>query len=329
MNLLARIRLDSRSSRHPYRAPWRKYLIDARVVFQHSSFRKITARVAKAARAVFLLRQIFSGGNNVNAPPAISDAIPINGMHMYYEIYGHGEPLLLLHGFLGIGDDWALIFKDLQPPEGYQFIVPDLRGHGRSTNPSMTFTHRQSALDVFALLDHLKIAQCKAIGMSCGAKTLLHMATQQPSRIDAMVLVSATSYFPKEARKLMAQITLEGKTEADWQLLPSRHRHGDAQIRALFAQGRAMKGSFEDVNFTPPLLSTITARTLLVHGDCDFYPVPIAAEMHQAIPKSYLAIIPNAGHGPIFGEHAAYFRQIALPFLRGQWEQKPPPSPLP
>jgi pimeloyl-ACP methyl ester carboxylesterase len=248
---------------------------------------------------------------------------------MYYEIHGRGEPLLLLHGFMGIGADWAYIFKDLQPPDGLQFIVPDLRGHGRSTNPSMVFTHRQSALDVFALLDHLKIDRCKAIGMSCGAKNLLHMATQQPARLAAMLLVSATSYFPKEARDLMAQITLEGKTEVDWQFLRPRHKRGDEQIRALFAQGHAIKDSFDDVNFTPPLLSTITARTLLVHGDRDFYPVHIATEMYHAIPKSYLWVIPNAGHGPIFGEHAAHFVQMAVPFLRGDWEQREFPPSLP
>lgn len=265
----------------------------------------------------------------MNAPPIISDTIPINGMHMHYEIRGHGEPLLLLHGFMGIGTDWSHIFKDLQPRDGFQFIVPDLRGHGRSTNPSGVFTHRQSALDVFALLDHLQIDRCKAIGMSCGGNTLLHMATQQPVRIDAMVVISATSYFPKEARELMAQVTLDGKTEAEWQLLRNRHKLGDEQIRLLFTQGRAMKDSLDDVNFTPPLLSTIIARTLIVHGDRDFYPVEIIADMHSAIRKSYLAVIPNGGHGPIFREHTAYFLQIAWPFLRGDWEKKESPPVLP
>ena len=61
--------------------------------------------------------------------------------------------------------------------------------------------------DVLALLDHLGIARVKAIGLSMGAKTLLHMATQQPDRIDAMVLVSATPYFPAPARAAMAQLS--------------------------------------------------------------------------------------------------------------------------
>src|SRR4051812_43631043 len=116
-------------------------------------------------------------------------------MEMYYETQGEGEPLVLLHGGGGVGANWGLIFKET--PAGHQLIVPDLRGHGRSTNPSTEFTFRQSALDVFALLDHLGIESCKAIGMSMGAKTLLHMATGQPARVEAMVLVSAAPYFPE------------------------------------------------------------------------------------------------------------------------------------
>src|SRR6266481_4376284 len=140
----------------------------------------------------------------------LGQTIPINGMEMYYEIRGAGEPLVLLHGGGGIGANWELIFKE--PPTAYQLIVPDLRGHGRSTNPSMEFTFRQLALDVFALLDHLGIERFKAIGLSGGGNTLLHMATQQPGKIVAMVLVSATSYYPQQARTLMRQFTLESRT---------------------------------------------------------------------------------------------------------------------
>src|SRR5437867_6036818 len=106
---------------------------------------------------------------------AAGQTAPINGMEMHYEIHGHGDPLVLLHGFTGAGADWQYIFTD--PPAGYRLIIPDLRGHGRSTNPSMEFTHRQAAIDVVALLDQLDIERCQAIGMSAGGKTLLHIAT--------------------------------------------------------------------------------------------------------------------------------------------------------
>jgi pimeloyl-ACP methyl ester carboxylesterase len=242
----------------------------------------------------------------------------VNDMEMYYEIRGEGEPLLLLHGGGGVGANWELVFK--QPPKGFRLVIPDLRGHGRSTNPSMQFTLRQSARDVFVLLDRLGIERFKAIGLSLGAKTLLHMGTQQPSRIEAMVMVSATPYFPEQARRIMGQMTDENRTEAEWRQMREWHKHGDEQIRKLWKQMSALKDSYDDLNFTPPYLSTITARTLIVHGDRDpLYPVHLAMEMYAAIPRAYLWVVPNGGHGPIFGQTAELFAETALAFLRGEW----------
>jgi len=243
----------------------------------------------------------------------------INDMEMYYETRGDGEPLVLLHGGGGAGVNWELIF-DVAPPD-YRLVIPDLRGHGRSTNPSTQFSFRQAAKDVLALMDRLRIDRFKAIGLSMGAKTLLHAATQQPDRIEAMVLVSATPYFPEQARALMRQLTPETRSEAEWQQMRQWHKHGDEQIRQLWRQMNALKDSYDDVNFTPPLLSTITARTLLVHGDRDpLYPVKLALEMYEAIPRSYLWVVPNAGHGPIFGEMKDHFVETAMAFLRGEWD---------
>jgi pimeloyl-ACP methyl ester carboxylesterase len=240
--------------------------------------------------------------------------IAVTNMHMYFEIQGEGQPLLLLHSFTGAGSDWKLIFNAF--PLGFQCVIPDLRGHGQSTNPSGEFTHRQSALDVFDLLDGLGIGRFKAIGISTGAKTLLHMATQQPHRVEAMVLVSAAHYFPKQIRLLMEQFTTDRLTEREWQALRQRHAQGDEQIRMLYRQGRAFKDSYDDMNFTPPYLGTITARTLIVHGDRDaYYPVDIPIEMYKSIPDSSLWIIPNGDHAPIFGARAEIFAETAMDFL--------------
>jgi len=243
--------------------------------------------------------------------------LDINGFHMHVDRRGDGEPLLLLHGGTGIGADWALVFT-AGDPAGYDLIVPDLRGHGRSTNPSRAFTFRQAAADVFAMLDRLGVPRVKAIGLSMGAKTLLHMATQQPDRIDAMVLVSATPYFPAPARAAMAQLSVDNFSDADWAAQRTRHVHDDEQIRTLFDQMRALKDSYDDMAFTPPLLATITAHTLVVHGDRDpLYPVELALEMYRAIPSSALWVVPNGGHGPIFGSQAAAFVSVAMNYLSG------------
>jgi len=134
------------------------------------------------------MKELLSSGQTVT----------INGMQMYYVSQGQGEPLVLLHGYTGSSGDWELFLPDFA--KEYRLIIPDLRGHGRSTNPSTTFTFRQAALDVFALLDYLAIDRIRAIGMSGGGNTLLHMATQQPGRVTAMALVSAASYYPEQSQ---------------------------------------------------------------------------------------------------------------------------------
>jgi pimeloyl-ACP methyl ester carboxylesterase len=239
---------------------------------------------------------------------------------MHCETQGEGEPLVLLHGFTGCSGDWKYVFRT--PPPTYRLIMPDLRGHGRSTGAEGGFTFRQCALDVFALLDRLGTGRFKAIGMSGGAQTLLHMATQQPLRVDALVLVSTAHYFPESARALMRQMTIETRSEEEWNLMRQRHTHGDAQIRALWKHGNALQDSYDDVNFTPPYLSKIVARTLIVHGDRDpLYPLVLPMEMHAAIAGSYLWVVPNGGHGPVFGEMADSFVDTALRFLNDQWDQ--------
>jgi len=251
---------------------------------------------------------------------ALGQTVPVNGIEMYFETRGEGEPLVLLHGGGGIGATWELIFKD--SPPGFQLIVPDLRGHGRSTNPLPELSFRQVAKDVYGLLDRLGIDRFKAIGLSLGAKTLLHVATQQPGRVEAMVLVSATPYLPAPARAAMAQLTPENRSDAEWQQMRQWHPQGDEQIRKLWTQMNALKDSFDDMSFTPPHLATIQARTLIVHGDRDpLYPVELALEMYAAIPRSYLWVVPNGGHGPIFGELAGRFVETTLRFLRGEWEE--------
>lgn len=244
--------------------------------------------------------------------------IDVNGFQLYYEERGDGEPLLLLHGGIGRGADWTLVFTG-GDPAGFRVIVPDLRGHGRSTNPSRAFTFRRASQDMFALLDRVGIRRVKAIGLSMGAKTLLHMATQQPDRVDAMVLVSATPYFPAQARAAIAHLSVDAFSDAEWAMQRQRHVHGDDQIRMLFEQMRGLKDSYDDMAFTPPLLGTIAARTLIVHGDRDpLYPVELAMEMYRSIPSSALWVVPNGGHGPIFGALAAPFVETALAHLTPQ-----------
>ena len=221
-------------------------------------------------------------------------SIDVNGLRLAYRDEGEGAPLLLLHGFTGSSDDWKHVFA--APLPGYRVIAPDLREHGHSTNPSGTFTFAEVARDIFGLLDHLRIDRVNAIGMSAGANTLLHMATQQPSRIEAMMHVSGTPRFPDQARAIMRMMTPDQSPL--W-----RHAHAFAEDRT-------------DMNFTAASLASITARTMIVHGDRDpLYPVELAVELYRAISNASLWVVPNGGHGPIFGDQAAAFVTTAGAFF--------------
>ena len=258
---------------------------------------------------------------NLSAQPAPGEySVELNDMEMYFEVLGHGSPLVLLHGFSGTGKAWRTPMRQTLS-ERYLLIVPDLRGHGHSTNPSGEFTHRQAALDIYALLDHLQIEKFKAMGFSTGGMTLIHMATQQPERIEAMVLIGATHYFPEKAREAMRKSTVESLTEKDYERERRYHIYGDEQIRMLQRQFHNFKDSYDDMNFTPPFLSTIAARTLIVHGDRDsYFSVFIPVEMYRSVPNSYLWIVPNGGHGPIYLREPEFFMKTALNFLEGAWE---------
>jgi pimeloyl-ACP methyl ester carboxylesterase len=255
---------------------------------------------------------------------ALSQALPegrtvaLPDMEIYYETTGKGAPLLLLHGFAETGRMWDPFTQALAGK--YQVIVPDLRGHGGSTNPGGQFTMRQSARDILALLDRLGIGRVKAIGASAGAMTLLHMATQQPDRVEAMVLVGGGTYYSAACREILGGVTLEGMSEAGWARLRRLHRRGDDQIRMLFSQMRSFKNSYDDVAFTPPLLSTIRARTLIVQGDRDVcFPPTMAVEMQVSIPGSRLWVIPNGEHWPIQKDRIPDFTQTVSDFLEGAW----------
>jgi len=241
----------------------------------------------------------------------------LNDLTMYYETEGAGEPLLLLHGGTGCQEHWALAGRDHFMSE-YTLIKPDARGHGRTNNPQRTITHRQCASDMLALLDHLGIKKCRAVGISMGGNILLHMATMQPERIEAMVVVSATMYFPEQARAIMRQIPpAESQPAQEWETMRKRHKLGDEQIVALWEWSHGMQDSYDDMNFTPPLLGKITAPTLIVYGDRDpLYPVEMVVEMYRAIPRSALWVVPNGGHGPVFFGASELFAKTALTFFR-------------
>src|SRR4051794_27376066 len=132
----------------------------------------------------------------------------VNGLHMYYETHGEGRPLLLLHGGLGSGEMFGPVIPALAGA-GYQLIVPDLQGHGRTADIDRPIDHRLMADDICALIDHLGLDQPDVVGYSLGGGVACFTALKCPQKVRRMVMISANltrSAIPAEMLAQQAQV---------------------------------------------------------------------------------------------------------------------------
>jgi pimeloyl-ACP methyl ester carboxylesterase len=223
----------------------------------------------------------------------------VDDLEVSYRIGGSGPPLLLIHGFTFPGQQWNPFVDDLGA--NFTLIIPDLPGHGRSEDFPGEFRYRDSARLLFGLLDRLGIQQVSAVGHSAGASILIHMATQQPNRIDGMVLVAGGHRVSEQGRESIGQLQLGDMPENIREFYRRHHPGGDVQAEALFERLRRLAGNFADFDFSPESLATIGAKTLLVWGDRDAaYPVSMAVELYEAIPQASLWVVPGQGHYPVW-----------------------------
>ncbi len=246
-----------------------------------------------------VMKKIFAiicFGVSIMAYSQESKFAEVNGTSIHYVAYGQGEPVLLLHNFTASHKMWIPWLADL--PKEYRYIIPDLRGHGYSEIPSSQFRHDDSAQDMFGLMDALGIKKFRAIGTSSGGMTLLHMTTMDTSRVESMILVGATPYFPVSSRTNAQNATFE-TINSGWKSEILRYQpNGEKQARAVLKLFRELS-SYDDMNFTPPYLSRIKCPTLIIHGDRDnHFSLEIPTILYKSIPNSYLWVIPNGGHLP-------------------------------
>jgi len=134
----------------------------------------------------------------LNLPPtptlpkaAQSGFAPVNGIKVWYAVYGRGEPVLLLHGGLANANYWGHQVRALQ--RHYQVIVMDSRGHGRSSRNQEPYGYDLMASDVVALLDHLKLKKAAIVGWSDGAIIGLDIAMKHPERVSRLFAFAANS----------------------------------------------------------------------------------------------------------------------------------------
>lgn len=244
----------------------------------------------------------------------------VNGAKIYYEEYGQGEPLFLLHGFLGTASVWKPFITEYA--KKYRVIVWDMRGHGCSNNPdtSIVFLHATAAKDMLALMDKLQVNKVKGIGHSSGGMTLLYAASMAPDRFEAIVPVAAQLYYSVAVREWTEKNAKPETTLTEWGVGKT---HGKEKGMFLARQFYYSHKSYGDPALTPDQLVKIKARTLIIHGDNDFVPVSQAWEMFQSIPNARLWVSPNTEHAPQFGEeNTPDFIKKTMAFLGGDWDKK-------
>jgi pimeloyl-ACP methyl ester carboxylesterase len=112
----------------------------------------------------------------------------VNGVSLYYEEHGSGQPLILLHGGLGSGDMYAAIMPQLA--KGRRVITADLQAHGHTADVDRPLRYETMGDDVAGLIEHLGLAQADVMGYSFGAATALRLAIQHPSLVRRLVLTS-------------------------------------------------------------------------------------------------------------------------------------------
>lgn len=239
----------------------------------------------------------------------------VNGRTIYYEETGTGKPLLLLHGFGRTLEDWKPYIPEFS--KTYRVISIDLPGHGRSDLMDSTdvYLHKQAANQIIAFTKAMKLDSLNVIGFSSGAMITLYLATIQPSIAKKIIVIAGQTYYSDSLRKFISG--LGGPENFIMDAKELSQLHGDYKGRLVAQQFWNFRKLYGDPSFTPDILSTISAQTLIVHGDNDpAASVENAFTMFRCIPGAHLWIVPFAEHVGIFSpEHQKEFIRQITSFL--------------
>ncbi|MCZ8217484.1 MAG: alpha/beta hydrolase [Cyclobacteriaceae bacterium] len=224
----------------------------------------------------------------------------VNGLNMYYEIYGQGKTLVLIHGG---GSTIQTSFGKIIPllSQNRKVIAVELQAHGRTNDRNADLTFEQDADDVVALLKHLAIDKADFLGFSNGGTTTLQIAIRHPHIVNKMILGSALAKrngVPDWFWDFMSQAKLEN--------MPVQLKEGYIKVAAdpnglQIMHDRDAKRMVNFKDIPDEQIKAITVPTLIIIGDKDVITPEHALELHRQIADSELAIIPG-GHGAYIGE---------------------------
>lgn len=224
----------------------------------------------------------------------------VNGLKMYYEIYGQGKPFVLLHGG---GSTIQSNFGKVIPlfAKNRKVIAVELQAHGRTNDRDTGLTFEQDADDIAALLKNLNIDKADFFGFSNGGTTTLQIAIRHPEVVDKIILGSTLakrSGVPDWFWGFMKQAKLENMPEqlkaAYKQVAPDA-----SALQTMHDKDAKRMVNFKDIS--DEQIESIKAPVLIIIGDKDIITPEHAIELHRQITNSELAIIPG-GHGEYIGE---------------------------
>lgn len=250
---------------------------------------------------------ILMSTNILSQTPKKSETVSINGKNLYYEIYGEGKPLFLLHGYTQSSISWKPYIKDFE--KEYEVYLIDLTGHGRSEPFKEDLSIKSVAKDLNSLIQYLQLNKIKAIGFSFGGDVLYQLALINPSLIKSMITIGAVGTWTiNDFPEYLKAFTFENRKNFPW--LKTSHA-GDEHIKGMMSQFKnyTIKVSDEE-------LQSIKPEILIMIGDDDEgMDLEEVARVKKNLPKSDLWILPNVAHGAHEGETKGEFIIKSKAFL--------------
>ena len=231
----------------------------------------------------------------------------VNGLNMYYEIHGEGQPLVLLHGALSaIGTSFSKVLPQLSSTR--QVIAVEQQAHGHTADIDRPLTYEQMADDTAALLQQLRIEKADLFGWSMGAGIALQIAIRHPEVVRKLVLASVTynrnGFYPELLAGLETSKP-EDLAGSPFQEEYERFAPKPQEWPRLFAKVNQLDREVQD--WPPEVIQSIKAPTLLIIGDSDVVRPEHTVELFRllgggvagdlvGLPRSQLAVLPGTTH---------------------------------
>lgn len=155
---------------------------------------KTTSKGSHLPKLVIVFAMFFSAAfqsQGQQSKPASSGYVPVNGIKVYYEVYGEGKPLVLLHGaFMTIETNWGQLIPELSKTR--KVIAIELQGHGHTQFSERKLDYGTLASDVEGVMNYLKVDSADITGYSFGGTVAYKLAIQSPKRVRKLVIISST-----------------------------------------------------------------------------------------------------------------------------------------